>query len=81
MTVHVPQLKLERVLGILQEFLRRRRHRVCDVASVIGKLIALEPALKRSVLIGTRLATIAILVATDVSDVAKRRQNPWSSWI
>jgi hypothetical protein len=76
MTVHVPQLKLERVLWILQEFLRRRRHRVRDVASVIGKLIALEPALGRSVLIGTRLATIAIVVATDVSDVSKRPQNP-----
>jgi hypothetical protein len=32
-------------------------------------------------LIGTWLATIAIVVATDVSDVAKRQQNPWSSWI
>jgi hypothetical protein len=81
MTVHVPQLKLERVLWILQEFLRRRRHRVRDVASFIGKLIALEPALGRSVLIGTRLATIAIVVATDVSDVSKRPQNPWNSWI
>jgi hypothetical protein len=79
--VYVPELKLARVLGILDAFMRRRRHRVRDIASVIGKLISLEPALGRSVLVGTRLATIQIVVATEVSDAARRRENPWSKWI
>jgi hypothetical protein len=81
MAVYVPKLKLARVLGILDVFMRRRRHRVRDIASVIGKLISLEPALGRSVLVGTRLATIQIVVATEVSDAARRRENPWSKWI
>jgi hypothetical protein len=81
MAVYIPKLKLARVLGILDTFMRRRRHRVRDIASVIGKLISLEPALGRSVLVGTRLATIQIVVATEVSDAARRRENPWSKWI
>jgi hypothetical protein len=68
MAVYVPELKLARVLGILDAFMQRRRHRVKDISSVIGKLISLEPALGRSVLVGTRLATIQIVVATEVSD-------------
>jgi hypothetical protein len=81
MAVYVPELKLARVLGILNVFMRRRRHRVRDIASVVGKLISLEPALGRSVLVGTRLATIQIVVATEVSDASRRRENPWSKWI
>jgi hypothetical protein len=81
MAVYVPELKLARVLGILDAFMRRRRHRVRDIASVIRKLISLEPALGRSDLVGTRLATIQIVVATEVSDAARRRENPWSKWI
>jgi hypothetical protein len=48
---------------------------------VVGKLISLEPALGRSVLISTRLATIAIVVATEVSEAAKKRANLWSKTI
>jgi hypothetical protein len=81
MAVHVPELKLARVLGILDAFMRRRRHRVRDIASVIGKLISLEPALGRSVLVGTRLATIQIVLETEVSDAVRRGGNPWSKWI
>jgi hypothetical protein len=81
MAVYVPELKLARVLGILDAFMRRRRHRVRDIASVIGKLISLEPALGGSVLVGTRLARIQIVVATEVLDAARRRENPWSKWI
>jgi hypothetical protein len=81
MAVYVPELKLARILGILDIFMRRRRHRVRDIASVIGKLISLEPALGRSVLVGTRLATIQIVVATEVLDASRRRENPWSKWI
>jgi hypothetical protein len=81
MSVHVPEQKLVRVLQLLGNFLKARDHWVQDIASVVGKLISLEPALGRSVLIGTRLATIAIVVATEVSKAAKKRANPWSKTI
>jgi hypothetical protein len=68
MAVYVPELKLARILGILDAFMRGRRHRVRDIASVVVKLISLEPALGRSVLVGTRLATIQIAMATEVLD-------------
>jgi hypothetical protein len=77
MTVHIPKLKLERILSQLTIFLKAKQYKVRDVASMVEKLIALEPALGRSVLIGTRLATIEIVAATDISDAAKRRLNPW----
>jgi hypothetical protein len=48
--------------------MKKRRHRVRDNASVIGKLVSLEPALGRSLLVGTRPATIPIVLATNVSD-------------
>jgi hypothetical protein len=54
---------------------------VRDIASVVGKLISLEPALGRSVLVGTRLATIQIVVAIEVSDASRRQENPWNKWI
>jgi hypothetical protein len=81
MCVFVPEQKLARILGILDIFLKKIRHRVRDIASVIGKLISLEPALGRMILVGTRLATIAIVAATDVTDAVKRRSNPWSKFI
>jgi hypothetical protein len=81
MSVYVPALKLARVLEILGEFLKKRRHRVREIASVIGKLISLEPALGRSILVGTRLTTIAIVVATEVTEASLRRDNPWSKYI
>jgi hypothetical protein len=33
------------------------------------------------ILVGTRLATIAIVAATDVTEAVKRRSNPWSRFI
>jgi hypothetical protein len=57
MMVHVPKLKLERILYHLTIFLKAKQYKVCDVTSMVGKLVALEPALGWSVLIGTRLAT------------------------
>jgi hypothetical protein len=33
------------------------------------------------ILVGTRLATIAIMAATDVTEAVKRRLNPWSRFI
>jgi hypothetical protein len=65
MTVHLPEQKLRRVLDISSNFLRRRRHKVRDVASLVGKLVSLEPALGRLILVGTHLATIAIVAVTD----------------
>jgi hypothetical protein len=52
--------------------------KVREVASVVVKLIALEPALGRSTLVGTRLATIAIVIATDGVDLTTAmRRNQW----
>jgi hypothetical protein len=81
MTVHVPEQKLKRVLDILDNFLRRRRHKVRDVASLVGKLVLLEPALGSSILVRTHFATIAIVAVTDVSDADKKRGNPWNKFI
>jgi hypothetical protein len=46
---------------------------------MVGKLNALEPALGKLFFVGTRLATIAVVIATEVSDITKRRKNPWES--
>jgi hypothetical protein len=81
MTVHVPEQKLKRVLDILDNFIRRRRHKVRDVASLVGKLVLLEPALGSSILVRTHFATIAIVAVTDVSDADKKRGNPWNKFI
>jgi hypothetical protein len=75
MTIHVPEAKLVRVKGILKTFLAKPVGKVREVASVIGKLIALEPALGRSILVGTRLATIAIVIATDSVDLTRAMQR------
>jgi hypothetical protein len=81
MTVHVPAKKLARIRKILDEFMKTRRHKVRDIASVIGKLVSLEPALGRSILVGTRLATIASMAATEVSEASAKRGSPWSKFI
>jgi hypothetical protein len=46
---------------------------------MLGKLNALEPALGKAIFVGTRLATIAVVIATDISDGAKSHGNPWES--
>jgi hypothetical protein len=51
-------------------------HKIREIASMVGKLNALEPALGKSIYLGTRLATIVVVVATEVSDSARRRKNP-----
>jgi hypothetical protein len=79
MTIHVPEAKLTRVKGILKTFLAKPLGKVREVASVIGKLIALEPALGRLILVGTRLATIEIVITTDgVDSTTAMRRNPWN---
>jgi hypothetical protein len=79
MTIHIPEAKLTRVKGILKAFLANPVGKVRNVASVVGKLIALEPALGRSILVGTRLATFAIVIATDGVDLTTAmRWNPWN---
>jgi flagellar motor component MotA len=78
MIVEVPGPKLARIRKILGDFLKTRRHKVQDIASVVEKLVSLEPALGRLILVGTRLATIAIVATTEVSDAVKKRFSPWS---
>jgi hypothetical protein len=81
LTVEVPKPKMDRIKGILAKFLETPKHKVRAVASVLGKLISLEPALGKSVLVGTRLATITVVAATEVSEASKRRRSPWESII
>jgi hypothetical protein len=77
MTVEVPAAKLTRIIDLLKAFLTSSQHKVRQVASMIAKLNALEPALGKSVFVDTHLATITVVVATEVTDNARRRNNPW----
>jgi hypothetical protein len=79
MIVEVPWQKMLRIKDLLEKFLTSNTHKVREIASMIGKLNALEPALGKSIFVGTRLATIAVVVVTEVSDNVKRRRNPWES--
>jgi hypothetical protein len=81
MMVQVPAKKLARIRKILDDFMKTHRHKVRDITSVIGKLVSLEPALGRSILVGTRLATIAIVAATKGSEASAKRGSPWSKFI
>jgi hypothetical protein len=77
MTVKVPVPKMSRIRQLLKVFLTSNSYKLREIASIVGKLNALELALGKSVFVGTRLATIAVVVATEVTDNAKRRNNPW----
>jgi hypothetical protein len=77
MTVEVPAAKLTRIIDLLKAFLTSSQHKVRQVASMIAKVNALEPALGKSVFVDTHLATITVVVATEVTDNARRRNNPW----
>jgi hypothetical protein len=81
LTVEVPQQKLLRVKPILDLFLATPRHKVRDIASVVGKLNALEPDFGKAIFVATRLATIAVAVVTEISEGARRHKNPWESVI
>jgi hypothetical protein len=77
MTVEVPAAKLTRIIDLLKAFLTSSQHKVRQVASMIAKLNALEPVLGKSVFVDTHLATITVVVATEVTDNARRRNNTW----
>jgi hypothetical protein len=47
MAVYVPELKLARVLGILDTFMRRRRHRVRDIVITVMSGFLIIPLLKK----------------------------------
>jgi hypothetical protein len=65
-----------RIKDLLEKFLTSSTHKVREIASMIGKLNALEPALGKFIFVGTRLATITVVVVTEVSDNVMRRRNP-----
>jgi hypothetical protein len=77
MTVHVPTAKLDRMKTILKGLIGSKVYKVREVASVVGKLVSLEAALGKAVLVGTRLATIAIVAATDIAEAAMSLRNLW----
>jgi hypothetical protein len=66
MIVEVPRQKMLRIKDLLVKFLTSNAHKVREIASMIGKLNSLEPALGKSIFVGTRLATIAVVVVTSV---------------
>jgi hypothetical protein len=70
-----------RIKSILLSFFAQKTHKVRTIASVVGKLISLEAALGKAILIGTRLATIRIVIETEISESSKRRRNPWEKSI
>jgi hypothetical protein len=72
---------MDRIKLILTEILKSLTHKVRTIASVLQNLISLEPALGKSVLVGTRLATITVVVATEVTEMSKRKRNPWETTI
>jgi hypothetical protein len=51
----------------------KRKLLVKFVASVVGKLLSMEPALGNHVLVGTRMSTIAIVEAME--------RRSWKSWM
>jgi hypothetical protein len=65
MTVTVPAAKLARVKNFLQDFLLSPHHTAREASSVIGRLVAMEPALGPSVLFGTRLTLIEVVAASE----------------
>jgi hypothetical protein len=77
LTVEVPKPNLDRIRKLLKTFWMSPRHKVREVASILGKLISLEPALGRSIMVCTSFLTIEVVAATEVSEIAKRRHNPW----
>jgi hypothetical protein len=70
MSVSVPGHKMERVLSAFDSFLLSPWHSCREVASIVGRLCSLEPALGTEVLVGTRLATIEYVVMAET--------HPWS---
>jgi hypothetical protein len=67
----------KRIKGLLAKFHLSNKHKVREIARMLGKLNALEPALGKAVFVATRLAAIAVVVATEVSDSVRRKRNPW----
>jgi hypothetical protein len=77
MSVEVPGPKLDRISELLKKFLLSNSHKAREITSVLGKLNALEPALGKAVFVGTLLATMAVIVATEVSEAEIRWKSPW----
>jgi hypothetical protein len=65
MTLTVPAAKFARVKDFVTEFLLSAHHTAREASSVIGQLIAMEPALGPSVLFGTRLVLIEVMAASE----------------
>jgi hypothetical protein len=79
MTVEVPELKMSRIRKLLELFLTSNSRKKREIASMVGKLNTLEPALGKSVFVGTRPGTIAVVIATEVSNITKRPIHLWES--
>jgi hypothetical protein len=65
MSVSVPLHKMSRVLSAFDTFLKTSWHSCREVASIVGRMCSLEPALGTEILVGTRLATIEYVVMAE----------------
>jgi hypothetical protein len=61
MFIFVPEHKLARVRELLSLFLLSHRHRCREAASMVGKMVSLEPALGAEILIGNRMTLIEVV--------------------
>jgi hypothetical protein len=65
MDVFVPKHKLARVRELLSLFLLSPRHTCREAASIVGKMVSLEPALGTKILIRTRMTLIEVVSLTE----------------
>jgi hypothetical protein len=57
MTISVPPAKMAEVRSVLKSLLTKSKVTVRELSSVVGKVVALQPATGPSVLVGTRMAS------------------------
>jgi hypothetical protein len=63
--VHVPSHKMLRVVALLDQFLLSSWRSCREVASIVGRLNSLEPALGTEIFVGTRLASIKFVAVAE----------------
>jgi hypothetical protein len=68
MFIFVPEHKLARVRELLSLFLLSPRHTCREAASMVRKMVSLEPALGTEILIGTRMTLIEVVSLTEERD-------------
>jgi hypothetical protein len=73
MTISVPPAKMAEVRSVLKSLLAKSKVTVRELSSVVGKVVALEPATGPSVLVGTRMASNLVAETS--------RKYGWGLWV